>query len=87
LLVPPVSRKIVAVFFTIMNHHNELEESNDGLYRDCERLIGEKINELMKHVLNYPEVPLAPHVETPEVLAATRRAVARAGYDFDAIDL
>ena len=86
LLVPPASRKIVAVFFTIMNHHNELEEGKDGLYLECERLMGNNYHELMLQVQNYPEVPVMPHVGTPEVLAATRRAVARAGYDFDAIE-
>jgi hypothetical protein len=87
LLVPPASRKIAAVFHTIMNHHNELEEGEDGLYAACERLIGNHIQELMLQVHNYPDVPVMPHVYNPNVLEVTKRAVARAGYDFDKIEL
>ena len=87
LLVPPASRKIIAVLHTIMNHHNELEEGEDGLYAVCDRLIGNNIQELMMRVHGFPDVPVMPHVSNPNVLEVTRRSVARAGYDFDKIEI
>ncbi|MGD1044727.1 MAG: hemerythrin domain-containing protein [Bacteroidota bacterium] len=87
LLIPPASRKITAVLHTIMNHHNELEEGEDGLYAVCDRLVGNHIQELMKQVRSFPDVPVMPHIYNPNVLDVTRRAVARAGYDFDKIEI
>jgi hypothetical protein len=83
LLVPPPSKKIAQVIRTIMNHHNELEEGEEGLYAVCERLMGNQVQDLIAHTRNYPEVPVMPHVYNSNILEATRRAVARAGYDFD----
>ena len=87
LLVPPVSRKIAVVFRAMMIHHNELEESKDGLYAACEQLIGNRVQELMTRVHSFPDVPVMPHVQNPNVFEVTRRALARAGYDFDKIEI
>lgn len=86
LLVPPPSKKIAAVLHTIMSRHNKLEEGEDGLYTGCERLIKDHIRELMTQANNFPDVPVMPHVDNSIVLEVTRRAVARAGYDFDEIE-
>jgi hypothetical protein len=87
LLVPPVSRKNAAVFRAIMIHHNELEEGEDGLYAACEHLIGNRVQEFMTRVHNFPDVPVMPYVQNPNVFEVTRRAVARAGYNFDKIEI
>jgi hypothetical protein len=87
LLVPPASSKIAAVFRSIMIHHNELEEGEDGLYAACERLIGIRVQEFMTRVHSFPDVPVMPHVQNPNVIEVTRRALARAGYDIDKIEL
>ena len=87
LLVPPVSSKIAAIFHVMMIHHNELEEGKDGLYAACEQLIGNSVQKFMTRVHSFPDVPVMPHVQNPNVLEVTRRAVARAGYDFDKIEL
>ena len=87
LLVPPVSKKIAAVSRVIMIHHNELEEGEEGLYSVCEQLIGNSVQEFMTRVHSFPDVPVMPHVQNPHVIEVTRRAVARAGYDFDNIEI
>jgi hypothetical protein len=83
LMVPPPNKKIVMALRAIINHHNGLEECANCLYRVCESLLGSEVDTLMNEVENYPPVPVAPHVDTPNVLEATRRALSRAGYDFD----
>jgi hemerythrin-like domain-containing protein len=83
LLVPSPNKKIVAAIRAILNHHNGHEECANCLYRVCESLLGSEVDEIMNEVKNYPPVPVAKHVDTPNVLEATRRALARAGFDFD----
>jgi len=81
LMVPPPSPGIIAAVRAILARHNELEEKSDGVYETCERLAGDELKKLMEEILNDPEVPVLPHNENPGVLDATRRALARAGYD------
>jgi hypothetical protein len=83
LLVPPPTRKIVTALRAILDHHNGLEECANCLYRVCESLLGAEVDTIMNEVKNFPPVPVARHVDNPNVLEATRRALARAGYDFD----
>jgi hypothetical protein len=83
LLVPTPNKKIVTALRAILNHHNGLEESPKCLYRVCESLFGANVETIMDDVKKYPPVPVARHLDTSKVLEATRRALARAGYDFD----
>jgi hypothetical protein len=83
LLVPPPSPLIVAAIRGILFRHNGLEECPGGCYEVCERLAGKNVDKLMERVHGVPEVPTMPHNPKPEVLEATRRALARAGYDLD----
>lgn len=83
LLVPPPSRKIIAALRAILDAHDLLEEKVDGLYETCEKLAGKDLDALMERVLSAPDVPPMPHNDAAFVLDATRRALARAGYDFD----
>ncbi len=84
LLVPPPSRQVVAALRAILAGHNALEEGPGGLYDLCENSSRETAEALMEQVLRVPEVPVRPYNPDPGVLEATRRALARAGYDWDA---
>ncbi len=89
LLVPPPSGAIVAAIRAILVEHDALEESAGGPYDVCERLAGNDVDQLLTKVRNAPAVPVLPHRSEPFVLEATRRAVARAGYDlgkFEAVE-
>ena len=86
LLVPSPDKKIVKALQAILNHHNGLEECENCLYRVCESLLGSEVDTIMNEVNNYPPVPVVRHIDTPNVLDATRRALARAGFDFDQYD-
>ena len=83
LLVPPPSRTIVAALRSILEKHDLLEEMPEGAYDMCEQLAGEELDSLMDSVLSSPEVPPNPYNPNPNVLEATRRALARAGYNLD----
>ena len=83
LLVPPPTPAIIAALRTILAAHNPLEEGPGGVYEVCEQLVGPEANTLLAQLRNMPEVPVASHADGPRVLNATRRALARAGYQFE----
>jgi len=82
LLVPPPDTSIVLTIRSILQHHNALEEQEGGLYQLFEQFAVPDTERLLTQLRTAPEVPIMPHNERPEVLQATRRAVARAGYEF-----
>lgn len=80
LLVPTPTRAILATVREILTGHNTLEEDRKGFYDTCEALAGDEIDEIVRRMESMPEVSLASHVDGPQVMEATRRALARAGY-------
>lgn len=87
LLVPTPTAAIGAAIRAILAAHNALEEGPGGVYEDCERLVGSQGPHLRARLRGTPEVPVNPHVDGPAVRNAMRRAVARAGFDPDALGL
>ena len=83
LLVPPPAPEIIVCIKAILSGHNLLEEGEDGLYEICERLASDEFGVIMEKLRNYPCPRLKPHVSSPVVLDAARRALARAGYEWD----
>jgi hypothetical protein len=59
-----------------------LEEQDGGLYRLLEKVAEQEADTLLEKLQSASEVPILPHNERADVLDATRRAVARAGYEF-----
>jgi len=86
LLVPTPTRAILRALRAILEGHNRLEEDAGGVYEICERLAGEAAGELLAQLRAAPEVPAAAHVDSPRVMSATRRALARAGYSETLLD-
>ena len=60
LLVPPPDEAILAQIRAILAEHNPLEEGPGGLYDR----VGDDVLDLVK---KFPEVPVAPHADTPIV--------------------
>lgn len=83
LLVPTPTPAIRAALGGILERHNALEEGPDGIYASCERLAGDEGGALLTTLRTFPEVSVNPHVDSDLVEAATRRALARAGYAFE----
>jgi hypothetical protein len=86
LLVPTPTPAIVHALRFILARHNALEEGPDGLYATCERLAPARASALVAELRAAPEVPVAAHNDSPLAIPATRRALARAGYDPALID-
>ena len=83
LLVPSPTPAIVAALRAILDTHDPVEEDPGGVYDQCEELAGEKVPEIIRRLKEFPDVRALPHVDTPFVMDATRRALARAGYSFE----
>jgi hypothetical protein len=87
LLVPTPTVEIIATLRVILRAHNALEEDPHGLYETCEEIAGNEVDALLATLHVAPEVPVASHVDGPKVLGAARRALARAGFDVEALPL
>jgi hypothetical protein len=81
LMVPTPTPAIVQALHTILAAHNQIEEGPDGLYDTCERLLGTEVGAVLARLKTAPEVPVNVHVDSPLVMDATRRALARAGFE------
>jgi acetyl-CoA acetyltransferase len=67
----------------ILAAHNAIEEGPGGLYEICEQLAGTESDEILARLKSVPEVAVAPHNDGPGVVEATRRALAKAGYNVE----
>ena len=83
LLVPTPTPAIVAALRRILTDHNPIEEDPGGLYETCDELLAAEADEILARLRAAPDVRVNPHVDSPLVFNATRRAVARAGYDLE----
>jgi len=83
LMVPPPSRMIIGALRAILASHDLLEEQPSGMYDRLEELTGSEVEDLVSRVRTTPDVPVHPHNDAPFILDATRRALARAGYNLD----
>jgi hypothetical protein len=83
LLVPSPTPTVVAAIRTILERHNPLEEDPEGMYETCEELAGAEADEICRQLQETREVRVLPHVDNDFVMEAARRALARAGHDFE----
>jgi hypothetical protein len=83
LMVPPPSPSIIGALRAILADHDLLEEQPGGMYETLESLTGLEVDALLSEARDTPDVRLHPHKSEPFVLEATRRALARAGYNLD----
>jgi hypothetical protein len=74
---------VVAALRAILAEHDRLEEGPGGVYEACEQLAGSELDDLLAKAKEVPDVPVLPHKSDPLILEATRRALARAGYNLD----
>jgi hypothetical protein len=53
------------------------------MYDQCEQLLGAEAEKIFGQLQAAPEVKVLPHVDTPFVMDAARRALVRAGYEIE----
>lgn len=83
LLVPSPTVSLVAAIRAILGAHNPVEEEAGGIYEQCEDLAKDEAPAILRRLQDYPEVKVLPHVDSPFVMDAARRALARADYKLE----
>jgi hypothetical protein len=89
LLVPTPTAAIVADLLSVLGPHNRREEEEGGAYDACDEALGPVAAAgLVEELRTFPEVPLKPYNDAPEVtrhiqenLALSRRQWAPGGSD------
>ena len=81
LLVPSPTASIIGVIRAILKAHNPIDPG--GMYDQCEELAGAEFDAILRQLQEAPDVKVLPHVDTPFVMEAARRALARAGYQLE----
>jgi hypothetical protein len=83
LLVLTPTPAILAAIRAILDNHNPIEEGSGGLYEECDRRLGPRVDEVLKRIHEYPPVPVAKHVDSPIAIDSARNALRRAGYSME----
>lgn len=85
LMVPPPNYELIKVIQYVLEKHDMAEEEPGGLYDICETLTEGQTQELLIQLAATGEVPVHPPNPAPIALTSAKRALARAGYDYDGI--
>lgn len=85
LMVCVPTRDVIEVVRHILEQHDILEEEEGGMYEACEKLTQDETQEILKVLKKVTPVPVHPFNEADYVIDVAKRAVARAGFDFDEI--
>lgn len=85
LMVPPPTPTLIRVIRHLLEIHDLAEEEPGGLYDVCEELTHGQTEELLAQLALIEEVPVHPPNPAPIAIESARRALERAGYDFDEI--
>lgn len=85
LMVPPPTPALIKVIWYVLEKHDIAEEEPGGMYDVCEALTNGQTQELLDELAKTTEAPIHPVNTAPYALEASKRALARAGYDYDEI--
>ncbi|MBS1950138.1 MAG: hypothetical protein OJF59_000179 [Cytophagales bacterium] len=85
LMVVPPSADVIRVVRYVLEKHDLLEEEPGGMYDVCEKLTAGETQAILEKLKNTTEVPVHPHNQAEYALEAAKRALERAGFDFDAL--
>lgn len=87
LMTVPPTLTLIKVIKYILDIHDLAEEEPGGMYDICQGLTQEQTAELLIELGKTTEVPVHPPNSLPVVFEAAKRALLRAGYDFDKISM
>lgn len=85
LMVAPPDREVIKVIRYVMEKHDLMEEEPGGMYDICENLTNGETQALLEQLAKTTEVPVHPHNQADYALGAAKRALERAGFDFDTL--
>ena len=81
LLVLTPRREIADAIRKILSEHNPLEESPEGIYDQCEALIGNDSAAIWARIQAIPPVPVAKYADSEISLQTARTCLKNAGFD------
>lgn len=85
LMTLPPTADVIKVLMYILDKHDLAEEEPGGMYDICEALTQNETEAILEQLAKTTEVPVLAPNPAPIVFEASKRAVARAGYDFSAL--
>jgi hemerythrin superfamily protein len=83
LMVVPPNPEVIKVLRQVLEKHDLLEEEPGGMYDVCEKLAKDETQKLLEQLEQTTEVPVHPHNTAAYALDSAKRALQRAGFDFD----
>lgn len=83
LMVPPPTAALISVLRYVLEKHDLAEEEPGGMYEACEALTAHQTQEILDQLAQVTEVPVHPHNTAGYAMDAAKRALWRAGYDYD----
>ena len=85
LMVVPPGGEVVKVLRHVLEKHDLLEEEPGCMYEVCEKLTEGETRQLLEQLKKVTEVPVQKLNAADYALGAAKRALERAGFDFDAL--
>jgi hypothetical protein len=85
LMVVPPDPGVIKVLRHVLEKHDILEEQPGGMYDMCESLTAGDTQNIFDQLSKVTEVPVQQYNKADYALGAAKRALERAGFDFDAI--
>ena len=76
---------MIKVIKYMLEIHDQKEESPGGMYEICEALTQGQTETLLEQLTQSEEVPVHPPNPAPIAVDSAKRALIRAGYDYDEI--
>lgn len=83
LMTIPPTAEVLKVLNYILEKHDVLEEEPGGMYDACEALTQNQTQEILEELTKVTPVPMHPVNNSTFVFGAAKRALERAGYDYD----
>jgi len=85
LMVIPPSVELTRVIRHMLDLHDQIEEEPGGMYDACEQLTKHQTDALLERLALVKGTPVHPPNPSPKAIGAARRAMARAGFNYDAL--
>ena len=85
LMVVPPTPEVIRVLRHVLDKHDVLEEEPGGMYDVCATLTAGETQLILEQLEKATEVPVQKFNVADYALGAAKRALERAGFDFDAI--
>lgn len=83
LMTVPPTTELIKILKYILDKHDLAEEEPGGMYDVCELLTKDQTREILRELAKTTSVPVHPPNTLPIVMEAAKRALARAGYNYD----